>query len=410
MFECLNSSRRLRLVSMLVITMSSVTLAITTFGVLASELISAMNIERWQLGMLATAGTMSGALFSARLGKWVDLVGGRRATVTTLMVAGASLFCVGVAPEFSLMVGAAFLNGIASAISNPATNKMVSIEIEPGRRGVIMGIKQSGVQISIFLGGWLLPVFTGWWGWRWAVLTFAAAPLIVGILSMAKGAALEPSRLAPDEDKAGRGDVDQRYPGRLPRLVRRLTVYGFLLGIGVVVVVVYLPLYAEEVLGMSRGQAGLVLAVTGPVGIVARIGWAKAAEGRLGVVRSLMVIAFLGVLSGFGLAFGNLIGTWVIWVAATVIGLSVFAWTSVGMLAVIEVLPASVAGRGSGAVYFGFISGFGVGAPLFGWSVDVLGAYTPGWLAITVLFGIGFLVMSTIRGDIGLSAPTSGDV
>ena len=188
MFECLNSSRRLRLVSMLVITMSSVTLAITTFGVLASELISAMNIERWQLGMLATAGTMSGALFSSRLGKWVDVVGGRRATVTTLMVAGASLFCVGVAPEFSLMVGAAFLNGIASAISNPATNKMVSIEIEPGRRGVIMGIKQSGVQISIFLGGWLLPVFTGWWGWRWAVLTFAAAPLIVGILSMAKGA------------------------------------------------------------------------------------------------------------------------------------------------------------------------------------------------------------------------------
>ena len=111
---------------------------------------------------------------------------------------------------------------------------------------------------------------------------------------MAKGAALEPSRLAPDEDKAGRGDVDQRYPGRLPRLVRRLTVYGFLLGIGVVVVVVYLPLYAEEVLGMSRGQAGLVLAVTGPVGIVARIGWAKAAEGRLGMARSLMVIAFLG--------------------------------------------------------------------------------------------------------------------
>ncbi len=410
MFECLIFSRRLRLVSMLVITMSSVTLAITTFGVLASELISAMNIERWQLGMLATAGTLSGALFSSRLGKWVDLVGGRRATVTTLMVAGTSLFCVGVAPEFSLMVGAAFLNGIASAIANPATNKMVSIEIEPGRRGVIMGIKQSGVQISIFLGGWLLPVFTGWWGWRWAVLTFAAAPLIVGMLSMAKGAALEPSRLAPDEDKAGRGDVDQRYPGRLPRLVRRLTVYGFLLGIGVVVVIVYLPLYAEEVLGMSRGQAGLVLAVTGPVGIVARIGWAKAAEGRLGMARTLMVIAFLGVLSGLALAFGNLMGTWAIWVAATAMGLSVFAWTSVGMLAVVEALPASLAGRGSGAVYFGFISGFGVGAPLFGWSVDVLGAYTPGWLAITVLFGVGFLVMSPIRNDIGHSAPTSRDV
>lgn len=378
--------------------MASVTMAITTFGVLASELIASMGIERWQLGMLATAGTLSGALFSTRLGKWVDTVGGRRATVTTLMVSGSALFCVGVAPEFSLMVGAAFLNGIASGISNPATNKRISMEVEPGQRGLIMGIKQSGVQVAIFMGGWLLPVFTEWWGWRWAVLAFAATPLAVGVVSMAKGPAVEASPIAPRETRAGT-DLEDTYPARLPRVVRRLTVYGFLLGMGVVVLVVYLPLYAEEVLGMSRARAGLVLAVTGPVGILARIGWARIAEGRVGMVRSLMVIASLGVFSGFSLAFGEGLGTWVIWVSAVVAGFSVFSWTSVGMLAVIEVLPAALAGRGSGAVYFGFISGFGVGAPLFGWSVDSLGVYAPGWLGITALFALGFCVMYTVRGD-----------
>ncbi len=403
----MKSSRHLRLVPVLVITMAAVTLSITTFGVLASELISAMNIERWQLGALATSGTLSGALFSARLGKWVDLVGGRRATVTTLILAGVALFCVGVAPDFSLMVGAAFLSGIASAISNPATNKLISVEIEPGRRGVIMGIKQSGVQVTIFLGGWLLPVFTGWWGWRGAVLTFAAAPLVVGILTMAKGPVPENVRSAPDEEDPAREAEDRKKIERLPRVVRRLTIYGFLLGIGVVVVVVYLPLYAEEVLGMSRRQAGLLLAVTGPVGIVARIGWGRLAEGRMGMVRSLMIIALLGVVSGVALTFGDRLDIWVIWVTAGVIGLSVFAWTSVGMLAVIEVLPASLAGRGSGAVYFGFISGFGVGAPLFGWSVDVLGVYAPGWLAITVLFAVGFWIMFAVRGDGALSRPIS---
>ena len=398
------NSARLGFSSVLVVTMASVTMAITTFGVLASEIIAAMGIERWQLGMLATAGTLSGAMFSTRLGKWVDVVGGRRATVTTLMVSGSALFCLAVAPEFSLMVGAAFLNGIASGISNPATNKRISLEVEPGQRGLIMGIKQSGVQVAIFMGGWLLPVFTEWWGWRWAVLAFATAPLTVGVVSMARGAAVGSNGGAPPDEKE-EGVLDEAYPIRLPRLVRRLTVYGFLLGIGVVVLVVYLPLYAEEVLGMSRGRAGLVLAITGPVGILARIGWARVAEGRVGMVRSLMIIALLGVVSGVALAFGGGLGNWVIWVSAVIAGLSVFAWTAVGMLAVIEILPAALAGRGSGAVYFGFIARFGVGAPLFGWSVDALGVYAPGWVGITTLFALGFWVMYTVRGDGSPSGP-----
>ena len=98
-------------------------------------------------------------------------------------------------------------------------------------------------------------------------------------------------------------------------------------------------------------------------------------------------------------------GTWVVWVSAIVAGVSVFSWTSVGMLAVIEVLPAALAGRGSGAVYFGFISGFGVGAPLFGWSVDALGVYAPGWLGITTLFALAFWVMFGVRTDETPSRP-----
>ena len=399
------NSGRIGFSAVLVVTMASVTFAITIFGVLASELIAAMGIERWQLGMLATAGTLSGAVFSTRLGKWVDVVGGRRATVTTLMVSGSALFCVGVAPEFSLMVGAAFLNGIASGMSNPATNKRISLEVEPGRRGLVMGIKQSGVQVSIFMGGWLLPVFTEWWGWRWAVLAFAAAPLMLGVISMARGGSGEPASTAQQEETAGSRNGEESYPGRLPRVVRRLTVFGFLLGMGVVVLVVYLPLYAEEVLGMSRGRAGLVLAITGPVGILARIVWGRVAEGRLGMVRSLMIISLMGVISGVSLAFGEGFGTWVVWVSAIVAGVSVFSWTSVGMLAVIEVLPAALAGRGSGAVYFGFISGFGVGAPFFGWSVDALGVYGPGWLGITTLFALGFWVMFGVRADETPSRP-----
>ena len=376
--------------------MAGTALALTAYGVLASELISTMGIERWQLGMLATAGTLGAAAFSFRLGKWVDTVGGRRATVTTLMVSGTALFCIGIAPEFAMMVGAAFLNGIGAAISNPATNKLVSVHIEPGQRGVIMGIKQSGIQVSIFLGGWLLPVFTNWWGWRWAVIAFAAAPLTMGVLSMQKGAEPDPGADS-DDVKTARGDGVEGSDARLPGLVHRLALFGFLMGIGIVVVIVYLPLFAEEVLGMSAGTAGLVLAVTGPVGIVARMGWARVADGRLGKVRSLMIIAVSGTVAGLALAFAGVLGTWVIWGAALLIGLGIFCWTSVGMLAVIEFLPSALAGRGSGVVFFGFSCGIGVGAPLFGWSVDTLGLYTPGWLVITSLFMIALWVLYPVR-------------
>lgn len=387
---------QLRFIVVLLVTMAATALALTTYGVLASELMSAMGIQRWQLGMLATAGTMGAAAFSFRLGRWVDAVGGRRATVTTLLVSGTALFCIAIAPEFAMMVGAAFLNGIGVAISNPATNKLVSVHVEPGRRGVIMGIKQSGIQVSIFLGGWLLPVFNHWWGWRWAVIAFASVPLTLGILSMQRRTVPD-ARSDSDKVKTA-GKEGKKGPGaRLPGLVHRLAWFGFLMGIGVVVVFVYLPLYAGEVLGMSSGAAGLVLAVTGPVGIVARVGWARLAEGRLGKVRSLMIIALLGTIAGLALAFADVFGTWVIWVAALLIGFSVFCWTSVGMLAVIEVLPSALAGRGSGAVFFGFSCGIGVGAPLFGWSVDILGLYTPGWLAITSLFVIAFWVLYPVR-------------
>ena len=194
----------------------------------------------------------------------------------------------------------------------------------------------------------------------------------------------------------------------LPRLIYRLAIYGSLLGLGATTVLTYLPLYAEEVLGMSRVQSGLVLALSGLIGILGRIGWGCLAEGRLGWARSLMIIALLSALLGVVLAFGPLLGTWAIWLAGILFGISGSSWTSVGMLAVIQILPTSLAGRGSGVVFFGFLSGSAVGAPLLGWSVDVLGVYTPGWWAIAALFMVGFWIIYTIRKESGLPAPVSG--
>jgi MFS family permease len=380
-------SRRLLLGTVLAVTMAGATFAPIVFGVLASELISSLGIDRWQVGMLVTASTLGGAFLSVWLGRWADLVGGKRATVATLLVAGLSLVAIGVAPGLILMAVAALLAGVASASSNPATNKLIATEFASGKQGLIVGVKQSGVQIGVFLGGWLLPVFSLWWGWRWAVVAFAVVPLVIaGVYAMTK-AQVEAVASLPAETQSG----------YLPKLIYRLAVYGFMMGAGMSVVLTYLPLYAEEVFGMTPEMGGMAVAVTGLVGIAARLVWARLAEGRMGSVPSLRIIALLAVMMGAVLAMGDFLGSWSVWLAASLTGLSGSAWNAVGMLAIIQMLPTSLAGRGSGVVLFGFLGGLGMGAPLVGWSVDTLGTYTPGWVGITILFAVGYWVMRKKR-------------
>ena len=123
------------------------------------------------------------------------------------------------------------------------------------------------------------------------------------------------------------------------------------------------------------------------------MGWARLAENRLGSARSLRIVALLAVATGVVMVVSDLLGPWSIWLAAALTGLSGSAWNAVGMLAIIQVLPTSLAGRGSGVVLLGFLGGLALGAPLVGWSVDTFGTYRPGWMAITVLFAVGFWVM-----------------
>ncbi|MCE2526434.1 MAG: MFS transporter [Actinomycetia bacterium] len=365
--------------TVLAVAMAAATFAPIVFGVLASELISSLRIERWQVGVLVTASTLGGAFLSVWLGGW--------GAIATLVVAGASLLFIGLAPGLILMSIAALFAGIASASSNPATNKLISTEFTSGKQGLIVGVKQSGVQIGVFLGGWLLPVFTIWWGWRWAVIAFAVIPLgVAGMYS-----------LTTTHQPVAPTAATETRSGYMPKLIYRLSVYGFMMGIGLSVVLTYLPLYGEEVFGMSRELGGLAVAVTGLVGIVARLVWAGVAEGRLGSVPSLRIIALLAVVMGVVLALGEQLGAWSVWLAAALTGLSGSAWNAVGMLAIIQMLPTSRAGRGSGVVLFGFLGGLAMGAPLVGWSVDIWGTYTPGWIAITVLFAVGYFVMGLDR-------------
>ena len=131
---------------------------------------------------------------------------------------------------------------------------------------------------------------------------------------------------------------------------------------------------------------------------VARSGecWGRMAEAVFGTDRSLRIMAALGVGAAVILVFSEA-ASWLVWPGAALTGLSVSSWNTVGMLAVIEEVPVTLAGRGSGVVLLGFLTGLGLGAPLMGWSVDVSGSYRPGWSVVGALFVVGYLVLRPRR-------------
>lgn len=359
------------------------TFGLVVFAVLAAELIAEFDVDRWQVGALVTAMTLSGALISPSVGAVTDRIGARRATIVTLLIAGGALAAMALSPVFFLVALFALVGGVGQAISNPATNKLISMHVPSGARGVITGVKQSGVQAGNFFGGLLLPVITLSFGWRWAVAVFGVAGIAGGLwASVSLPADVE------FETEVGSEPIGER----MPPMIRSLAIYGFLLGFAGTAIFTYLPLYAEEALGFSGAVAGYIVAFVGSVGVVGRIGWGRLSERRLGAKRSLRIISVLSAVSALLLVAASS-APWLVWIAAFSTGLSASSWNAVGMLAIIQSVPTRRAGRGSGVVLAGFLLGLGLGAPAFGYSVDRLGTYLPGWFAIAVVF-LGSLIVT----------------
>lgn len=374
-------------------TMATATFPIIVVSVLASQLIEDFDISRAQVGFLVTATGLVGALASPLFGRVTDRLGSVRSVIGTLVAGGLTTIALALAPAYSILVLAAILTGFPNGWGNPSTNALIVDNVPPGSRGVITGIKQSGVQIGTFLGGILLPVFTGWWSWRVAVLAFLAMP-VAGLIGM-----------------IGRRDVEQsqkrdrRARGVLPTSVRWVAVYGFVSGLASSSIISFVPLFAHEDLKWSEEAAGTMIALMGLTGIVARVIWPRLSERTLGHGRTLRILAMLSVLSALLLALSSvdLVGGWALPLAVLFLGSGAVAWNAVGMLAVMDFSPEGLVGKGTGVVLFGFLLGLAIGPPLMGFSVDSLGTYTPGWVATGGLLVLSALISVRVPAGITLA-------
>jgi len=370
---------------------TAATMAIATFpvivsSVLASQLIAEFEITRAQLGFLVTATALVGALMSPLLGRVTDRIGAVTATRYVLVIGMATLTALALAPTYAVLVLAALATGIPNGWSNPATNTLIADNIPVGARGIVTGVKQSGVQIGTFLGGLVVPAIAVLWNWRVAVLTFLIIP-VLGLVGMW-------GRHSESAERT-RGE-DTNAP--IPMAVRWIALYGLLSGLATSAIFGFLPLFAEEDQLWSSQTAGSLLAVVGFTGIAARILWPRYSERTLGHGRTLRIVAGLSAITALllALAAAGSLDSWVLVPAALLLGAGAIAWNAVGMLAVMDLSPPGRVGKGTGTVLFGFLLGLAAGAPLLGFSVDQLGSYVVGWLGAATLF----IVCVVIAGKI----------
>jgi predicted MFS family arabinose efflux permease len=373
------AASRVTFALILALAMGSGTYAGYAFGVLGPHLVDEFDISRFQLGLLTTSFFLVGGPLSLVAGRATDRFGARRVMLLAFAITAFATVAMAAAPAYPAMLLASAVAGLGLAAGNPVTNKLIAIHLPPGRRGLVMGGKQAGVQVGAFLAGALLAPLAVQLGWREALAWSALVPA----LGFAVALLVVPRDRGIHADEGSRPDEEG---ARLPPGVRWLTAYAFLMGSGIATINAYLPLYLVERGGAAPELAGAVVATMGLVGIGSRVAWGWASE-RMPTFSLPLLLLGVGAVAAIGLVLAiDWAGLWLAWPAAVLIGASAVTWNAVGNLAVITESGSRLAGRATGLLTFGFYIGF-VGSPMvFGLVVDGLDSYALAWTLIALVF------------------------
>ena len=387
--------------AVLIFTMIASSFQMFAIGVLAAPILEDLDVSRWALGVVGAVNTLVGAASSPFSGRITDRIGPRRSILLLCGIAASGMGLMAVASNLWILGLAAAVSGVPQGWGNPATNTLIAGHVNPERRGTITGVKQSGVTLALFLAGATLPSLAQWTTWNLAAGIFAAMFVLFGVLNAvwiprSDGSAAQVPR--PDDPPSESGG---RTP--VPTFIWQLAVYAFAMGTSSGSIGRFLPLFAEEAVGMGRTAAGMLIAVVGVCGIVFRIGAARLAGSTVAPQRILTVLSLTAIGTSILLISATTVGPWILWPIAVLYALGHIAWNAVVNLTIISSAPRGDAGRFSGIVMLGFLFGMTIGSPLTGWVVDTFDSYQPVWFGAAALAAIAVVIVSRIPSDLGSS-------
>ena len=153
---------------------------------------------------LATAAMLVSAITVPIVGKLSDIYGRRGFYLGGLVVFMAGSVLSGVAPNFWWLIGARAIQGIGMGTLMPLSQTIIGDIIPPRQRGKYQGLMGGVFGLSSILGPLVGGFVTDHWGWRW--LFFISLPVgVAAFFGISRFLHLERPDVQPVIDRAGIG-------------------------------------------------------------------------------------------------------------------------------------------------------------------------------------------------------------
>lgn len=376
------------LITVLTYGMGAGPFAMYALSVLSPLIVRELELGHAQYGIIASIGFIIATIASVGFRGLVDRVPSLVAMYMIAFTSSMALLLIAIASSFSMLILAVVFAGICLSLSTPATNRILSLHIVQ-RRGMVMGIKQSGVQVSQVLASLLFPVLAIFVGWRWS----ATVGIAIGCLGAALAWRYVPRDVRINRLTSSGPKIKLRQTGPL---VWWLAAYSFAIGAGIQATNVHLPLFAHDALGLSVALAGVTTAIGGSVGVVSRIFWGRASEGMLSPALLLAGMTVLSVGAGL-LILGSAITEMVpmLWIGIAVFGASALASNAVVMMTLMQEVDGGSIGSASAIAAAGLYLGFATGPFGFGLLVETSGSYPLAWGMVTAMYATSLLIVTS---------------
>lgn len=336
----------------------------TTLGVLPAYLLGALAVQiRADLHIgPADIGIGAAVLFgvtgilSRPLGLLVQKQGTTKGIIGAAALATVALLGVGWAPSLPFLYSALVVGGLGNALAQPAANLGVSRAVGPHRLGLAMGIKQTAIPAATLLAGLAVPGIALVLGWRWVLLTAAAAGAAL-LLWAALVSTEEPCYSTAYGFKTDRGT---------PRAGLVVITIGAGLAAAAGTSLGIFVVDSAEESGMAPTSAGLLFAASALLGLIVRIFLGAVIDRHSGrspyvLVANLMLGGAVGFVllalgEGAWFAAGSLIAYGSGWTWPGVVHFAVIRDNRRTAASVTGVLQTGVSlGGAAGPLGFGFL-------------------------------------------------------
>jgi len=383
------------LVAIVVMTTTMTVLPVWLTGGLSVFMSPELAFDERELGFGVAGFFVASALASVPGGRLAERIGARRSVPFYTAVAALVMVGMSFATSWTRISALLILGGLVNGMIHPSVNLALARQVDPGRKGLAFGIKQSAIPSATLLAGLAVPSIAATAGWRPA---FQGAAVLAAVLSVL---AIIVVRNSPTVA----GARPNRLTMPMSYLVWLTVAAAFGAAAGNAMAAFIVPSAVAS--GITPSNAGIILVIGSVSCIIVRvyIGWQAdfRVGGHLRVVGHLLVIGALG----YGLLSLTAAPGWVVLLGG-VLGFSAgWGWAGLFNYAIVERNPDAPA-TATGIIAVGIFGGAVFGPALFG-SLVTGASYQVAWISLLLIGAAGAVVTYVTRARLmALESPRRG--